>query len=1084
MLALPILLSMTVVTAAHAPASKRLHLSSFAYTKPEGGGAIMWTVDDWITTSDSAEAPNTSLPWQSLILQTGDDIVFANLSAAVLAKTSVNLPVLWYWGGWLEYGGNATAVVDSFRRFQARQKQLQELYPHLPSSPFGVYMGDEPDLARQPERQKYLSAGLALVKAAYPSAITYLNMLFASIGCPAPSPGAYSGLCRTWPANANHTELAMNLGKMPLDWISTDEYYDVSIEQYRQTYNERLYPHLRPEQRVILLPFAAYCEIGCTPNATIDLQAADAHTLAKATNHYAWARADNRVVGLFLYRLKNLWQGATMAGLDACNNPWGTGLGLVDRCGIEINDNNTAQHNASRLGHYATPKTLAFYQQQGVATHLMDQGAGCDDVFVDSVDGSDDADGCTARTSVATLARAQQLTWTRKHPGGEHEGSEQDVTEVTVWMSGEFYLREGLKFTAADKHTRWTSLPASPTPATIYGGIALPDIAKWKPVTDPDTLARVKDPKARKLLRELSLASSPFNLSTTDIGRPTRRGFVVGGQAPPLELFFNGSRLKRSRWPKSGAPPSSISRIDNPNKTSPVFSVNSTIPLHWNASMAPEGGGVWLDGLLGQNWVWTYNRVKVLANGSLTLAYPEVSDLQLFSPTYCCHNRFFFDNVFEEISQPGEYYVNITEKKVYLVPPTEAETETENATAHVPMFMASTLTEPLFSFDVTASDMSFTNITVTVSRGTAFSAMRSSRIVIENVEVSNMGLDAVVLGSESAVLSSHLHHLGGTGVQVTGGSTAKLIPGNSSVRNCEIHHFAEVNQVYTPAVSVYGVGNSVEHCDIHDGPHCGMLLYGNDHLVSNNIFSYIALQYVDMGAIYVNLGLSPFERGSKIINNFFHHLGVRHGKNLVVGVYPDSSTMGLTVFGNVFYKAGTEASAAVMGNGFSYINTSNNIYVDCARPFFYNDWLKMSWGASEAAKYVEAWRQAFNSTTAAGMLDTFYERYPELRRFWVEDRFAPKSNSFTNSIVYNPTIPRAKGNETSHGYDCRACDGLSDVKGTDTVWITDSDPGFESVDSMDFTLPRDKVVERIPGWVTIDFKAIGLLDDGEGIGPR
>ena len=117
-------------------------------------------------------------------------------------------------------------------------------------------------------------------------------------------------------------------------------------------YAARLYPYLRPEQRIVLLPFAAYCEIGCTPNATLNLAAADEHTLQKATDHYTWAANDSRVVGLFLYRLKNLWQGSTLKGLDVCNNPWGTGLGLVDTCAS---------------GAYATPKTLAYYHQQGAA---------------------------------------------------------------------------------------------------------------------------------------------------------------------------------------------------------------------------------------------------------------------------------------------------------------------------------------------------------------------------------------------------------------------------------------------------------------------------------------------------------------------------------------------------------------------------------------------------------------------------------------------------------------------------------------------------------------------------------------------
>ena len=60
---------------------------------------------------------------------------------------------------------------------------------------------------------------------------------------------------------------------------------------------------------------------------------------------------DARVVGLFVYRLKNLWQTTDMSQLDVCQNPWGTGLGLVDRCGV------------GGSGGYATPKTLALYRQ-------------------------------------------------------------------------------------------------------------------------------------------------------------------------------------------------------------------------------------------------------------------------------------------------------------------------------------------------------------------------------------------------------------------------------------------------------------------------------------------------------------------------------------------------------------------------------------------------------------------------------------------------------------------------------------------------------------------------------------------------
>ena len=182
-------------------------------------------------------------------------------------------------------------------------------------------------------------------------------------------------------------------------------------QHYRDVYRERLYPHLRPEQKVLLLPFAAYCELGCQPNTTIagphspncsdtpwgecwtgcpaqgaakggppwpcaggatppppghascnactcnaartscGDNRADARCLQSAEDHLAWAEDDPRVVGLFVYRLKDLWQASDMSRLDACQNPFGTGLGLVDRCGV------------GGVGGYATPQALAFYQR-------------------------------------------------------------------------------------------------------------------------------------------------------------------------------------------------------------------------------------------------------------------------------------------------------------------------------------------------------------------------------------------------------------------------------------------------------------------------------------------------------------------------------------------------------------------------------------------------------------------------------------------------------------------------------------------------------------------------------------------------
>lgn len=71
-----------------------------------------------------------------------------------------------------------------------------------------------------------------------------------------------------------------------------------------------------------------------------------------------------------------------------------------------------------------------------------------------------------------------------------------------------------------------------------------------------------------------------------------------------------------------------------------------------------------------------------------------------------------------------------------------------------------------------------------------------------------------------------------------------------------------------------------------------------------------------------------------------------------------------SAFVNVLFIAqvSTDSSAAIMGNGFSYVKTSNNIFVDCTIPFKLNDWFLESWGAPNYATYLAAWHTQFNQT--------------------------------------------------------------------------------------------------------------------------
>ena len=235
-------------------------------------------------------------------------------------------------------------------------------------------------------------------------------------------------------------------------------------------------------------------------------------------------------------------------------------------------------------------------------------------------------------------------------------------------------------------------------------------------------------------------------------------------------------------------------------------------------------------------------------------------------------------------------------------------------------------------------------------------------------------------------------------------------------------------------------------------------------------------EFNDMGAIYMNLGPTPFHRGSVIQDNFFHHIA-EEGRPIIQGVYADDGSMGLTVHSNVFYKVNCgETCHAINSNGGAYINVTNNAFVDCGGPFEHTDGMMLS---SQYEELVPKWEAAFAEAKANGMLPRLIARYPELATFWTEDRREPKTNTFSNNLAYNPSVPRGSSfdyisrNFSARGFACQDC-AMADIA-SEHVWLARADPGFASVARMNFSLQASRVRPHIPGWREIDFAAIGLL---------
>ena len=328
--------------------------------------------------------------------------------------------------------------------------------------------------------------------------------------------------------------------------------------------------------------------------------------------------------------------------------------------------------------------------------------------------------------------------------------------------------------------------------------------------------------------------------------------------------------------------------------------------LRWS-----NANDIWIQGLLGNYW----------ADNSLA-ATLYGNELELSSePSYGLNLKmvFFLYNLIEEIDEAGEYYIDRTSGMLYLYPP-----------ASFGNIEASLLEEPIIHGNG-VSYVSFSGLTLEMSRGDLIRFEESSNIILDTLILRNNGGTAVRLeGVGNRLENSHIHNSGGSAIEIDGGSRTTLTPGNNTVYNCEIHNYARWDRTYKPAVMLKGVGNRVRHNSIHDAPHFGIFFYGNNHLIEYNRIERVALETNDAGAIYT--GRDWGYRGNIIRHNLFKDIDSIFGGSH--GVYLDDGASGTTVFGNIFHTI--NGYAILSGGGRDNIVT-NNIIIAAARGGFLSD---------------------------------------------------------------------------------------------------------------------------------------------------
>ncbi|MDD6484945.1 MAG: S-layer homology domain-containing protein [Clostridiales bacterium] len=694
------------------------------------------------------------------------------------------------------------------------------------------------------------------------------------------------------------------------------------------------------------------------------------------------------------------------------------------------------------------------------------QGPGTDapdvsNLYYVSNDGKDTNDG-TIGAPFKTLEKARDKIREIISAGEYPEGG------ITVCLrDGDYVFDKSFELGAEDSGTKespivYTSYPGET--ARITGGARLL-FSQFEGIS-ADMGQKLIDKTAAKKVLQLDLNKAGI----TELGRLSRRGFLIAesGVLPQAELYIDGSRMQLSRWPNSDwAGTTEIVRSGARSQKGvlegAVYKIDYDRPTKWKTNI----NEIYTSGVLGPNYFYGYFPIEKIEPGQITLKEGSVT-------SYYSKHFIRYENVFEEIDAPGEYYIDRISGMLYLYPP---ENFNENTDIRL-----SQLEENLISGS-NVSNVTFKNIKLDAVRAGGVRVTGAKNFVIENCEVSGAGTNGIYIsGTDCIVKNSIVHDIGSTGISINGGDYENIVSSGNVVENNHIYKAAQIERSYQSGITVgfKSVGVTVRHNEIHDMPHAAVIIYGPNHRIEyNNIYDAVK-EFHDMDAIYLNVYQYPWERNVIIRRNYIHDLGQQsftERQMNVAGIRSDNNGNGLVVEENIFSNIGYQNANGIRGVCAQGIENviKNNIFINTSGTYegahTYNPDAKWNLDSETVKPIYEQWKI---------YSPKYSEQNPEVAHFF-EHHFAAyeKNNIFKDNVIVNIEFPLGTANMTPSSQGFMASEQLVDASGN---MVTKDDPGFEDYNNKDFTLKDDsEVFAQISGFPKLDFKNMGI-EDTEAVG--
>jgi len=404
--------------------------------------------------------------------------------------------------------------------------------------------------------------------------------------------------------------------------------------------------------------------------------------------------------------------------------------------------------------------------------------------------------------------------------------------------------------------------------------------------------------------------------------------------------------------------------------------------------------------------------------------------------------RFSIVNSLYELDAPGEYYIDRTNKRLLVIPPSTfvpGASKVKLTMNQQPIIQATGL-----------RGVTFDGLTLQNGRfmGAYFKDCYS--VTLKNSTVQNVGHNGVTADNSyrTNVQSCVVTDTGQGGIDFESGDRATLTPSGNLASDNVIKRWGRTMKFYTGAIRMDGCGNTALNNTISDGVGEGIIFRGNDQLIKGNSFVKVGTETGDSGVCITNHDVTAF--GNVITGNYFQDINsLPYGHWPVSALFVDGAGAGTTFDNNVVVNADRAVNILAGCD----INVRNNVFMNCS------SYAVRASSVAFAPSGVYLTRA--NQVTRSGSL--WASRYPHLKEWLSTLAPGPRYYNISNNIYVNCGVGLA---------DKISWPTVFAVGGYQAYNVNAMTSPFVDAANGNFTLRSDQL-SLVPGWVPLDTKTIG-----------